>query len=267
MAEPAGGSQTFRSLRHRNARIFFAGMLVSTIGTWLQITAMSLLVYRLTGRATDLGITVALQFLPMLVLGAWAGAVADRRDRRTMAIAHPGAARRAGPRARPARPRRPGQRARRVGAHARARRAQRLREPGPPRPRHRAGRARTTSSTPLAQHGGDDGVAHLRPGAGAVPGRVVGTGWCFLLNGVSYGAVLLSLLLLRPTNSTRRRARPRAASRSAMPWPSSGGAASCSSRSSSWPWSRRSPSTTACRSRSWPTHSGAARATSASCCR
>jgi len=79
-------SGVFRSLRHRNARIFFAGILVSNIGTWLQITAMALLVYRLTGRATDVGITVALQFLPMLVLGAWAGAVADGRDRRTMAI-------------------------------------------------------------------------------------------------------------------------------------------------------------------------------------
>ena len=80
------GSQTFRSLRHRNARIFFAGLMVSSIGTWLQITAMALLVYGLTGRATDLGITVALQFLPLLVLGAWAGAVADRRDKRTFAI-------------------------------------------------------------------------------------------------------------------------------------------------------------------------------------
>ena len=76
----------FRSLRHRNARVFFAGLLVSNVGTWLQITAMSLLVYRLTGRATDLGITVALQFLPMLLFGAWAGAVADGRDKRTMAI-------------------------------------------------------------------------------------------------------------------------------------------------------------------------------------
>ena len=81
------GRGVFRSLRHRNARVFFAGMLVSTIGTWLQITAMSLLVYDLTGRATDLGITVALQFLPTLLLGAWAGAIADRRDRRTLAIA------------------------------------------------------------------------------------------------------------------------------------------------------------------------------------
>lgn len=79
-------SATFRSLRHRNARVFFAGLLVSNIGAWMQLTAMALLVYRLTGRSTDLGITVALQFLPMLVLGAWAGAVADRHDKRRMSI-------------------------------------------------------------------------------------------------------------------------------------------------------------------------------------
>lgn len=75
-------SETFRSLRNRNARLFFGGLLVSNVGTWLQSTAMSILVYRLTGKATDLGITVALQFLPMLLLGAWAGALSDRRDKR-----------------------------------------------------------------------------------------------------------------------------------------------------------------------------------------
>lgn len=79
-------SSTFRSLRHRNARLFFAGLAVSNVGTWLQMTAMALLVYRLTGEATSLGITLALQFLPMLFLGAWAGVVADGRDRRTMTI-------------------------------------------------------------------------------------------------------------------------------------------------------------------------------------
>ena len=94
------GGRTFRALRHRNARIFFAGLLVSNVGTWLQLTAMSLLVYDLTGKATDLGITVALQFLPMLLLGAWAGAVADRRDKRTHGDRHPVGARRAGDRAR-----------------------------------------------------------------------------------------------------------------------------------------------------------------------
>jgi len=76
----------FRSLRHRNARLFFVGLLVSTIGTWVQFTAMALLVYRLSGRATDVGVTVALQFLPMLLGGVWAGAFADRHDKRRLTI-------------------------------------------------------------------------------------------------------------------------------------------------------------------------------------
>ena len=81
-----GGSSTFRSLRNRNARLFFAGLLVSNVGTWIQSTAMSILVYRLTGKATSLGLAVAFQFLPMLVLGAWTGAFADRHDRRRLAL-------------------------------------------------------------------------------------------------------------------------------------------------------------------------------------
>ncbi|MDA0370209.1 MAG: MFS transporter [Actinomycetota bacterium] len=82
---------TFRSLRTRNARLFFGGLMVSNVGTWLQSTAMSILVYRLTGQATSLGVAVALQFLPMLFLGAWAGALADRRDKRTMCLVTQGA--------------------------------------------------------------------------------------------------------------------------------------------------------------------------------
>lgn len=77
---------TFRSLRTRNARLFFGGLLVSNVGTWIQSTAMSILVYRLTGRATSLGLAVALQFLPTLLLGAWAGALSDRFDKRTMCL-------------------------------------------------------------------------------------------------------------------------------------------------------------------------------------
>lgn len=79
-------SRTFRALQHRNARWFYSGLLVSNVGSWLQLTGMSLLVYRLTDSATAVGVTWALQFLPMLVLGVWAGAVADRRDRRRLAI-------------------------------------------------------------------------------------------------------------------------------------------------------------------------------------
>jgi MFS family permease len=79
-------ADTFRSLRERNARWFFAGMLVSNIGTWVQMTAMAIVVYRLTGKGTSLGINIACQFLPMLLLGAWCGALADRVDRRRMTI-------------------------------------------------------------------------------------------------------------------------------------------------------------------------------------
>jgi MFS family permease len=79
-------SPMFVSLRHRNARLFFLGLLVSNVGSWMQMTATSLVVYELTGNATDAGINLLCQFLPMLLLGSWAGAVADRRDKRRMAI-------------------------------------------------------------------------------------------------------------------------------------------------------------------------------------
>lgn len=81
--EPGG---MFRSLRHRNARVFFIGLLVSNIGTWLQFTATSYLIYDLTGAATDLGLNAMFQFLPMLLLGVWAGGFADQRNRRVVTI-------------------------------------------------------------------------------------------------------------------------------------------------------------------------------------
>jgi MFS family permease len=72
----------FLSLRHRNLRIYFFGLLLSNVGTWLQFTAMSLLIYSINNKATDAGINTFAQFVPMLVLGAWAGGFADRHNRR-----------------------------------------------------------------------------------------------------------------------------------------------------------------------------------------
>lgn len=81
-------ASTFRSVRgNRNAQLFFAGLMISNIGTWVQFTAVAILVDRLTGKATAIGILSALQFGPMLLGGAWAGVIADRVDRRKMAIA------------------------------------------------------------------------------------------------------------------------------------------------------------------------------------
>jgi MFS family permease len=76
-----------RALRYRNFRVFYAGMAVSTFGTWMQTVGASWLVYQLTGSAFILGLVAAAQQLPMLVLGPLAGVWADRTDRRRLLIA------------------------------------------------------------------------------------------------------------------------------------------------------------------------------------
>jgi MFS family permease len=83
----AVGARTFRSLRIRNYRLFIIGQLISVTGTWMQTVAQTWLVVDLTGSGVDLGITVALQFLPMLLFGMWGGALADRSDKRRLLVA------------------------------------------------------------------------------------------------------------------------------------------------------------------------------------
>jgi MFS family permease len=74
--------QTFRSLtKSRNFRLFFVGQLVSQAGTWMQSIAITWVVLQITGDGVALGLATAAQFLPVLVLGAWGGVVADRVDR------------------------------------------------------------------------------------------------------------------------------------------------------------------------------------------
>jgi MFS family permease len=78
--------RTFRALRLYNYRLFFISQVVSMSGTWMQAVAQSWLVLQLTHSGVDLGITVGLQFGPVLVLGAWAGALADRVNKRKLLI-------------------------------------------------------------------------------------------------------------------------------------------------------------------------------------
>ena len=70
------------SLRHRNYRLFFFGQLVSMIGTWMQAVAQSFLVLELTHSGTQLGLTMAARFAPMLIFGPAGGLSADRHDKR-----------------------------------------------------------------------------------------------------------------------------------------------------------------------------------------
>src|SRR5512140_3792336 len=71
--------QTFAALKHRNFRLFFVGQLISLIGTWMQNTAQSWLVYQLTGSKLLLGIVAAVSSAPMLLFSMWGGSVADRQ--------------------------------------------------------------------------------------------------------------------------------------------------------------------------------------------
>ena len=78
--------RTFSSLRIRNYRLFFTGQLVSLTGTWMQIVAQGWLVLKLTGSGVALGLTTALQFLPLLLFGVWGGVIADRFDKRRVLL-------------------------------------------------------------------------------------------------------------------------------------------------------------------------------------
>jgi MFS family permease len=76
-----------RALRSRNYRLFVAGQSVSLIGTWMQQIAMSWLVYRLTGSAMLLGVVGFTSQIPTMLISPVAGVLADRRDRRRLLIA------------------------------------------------------------------------------------------------------------------------------------------------------------------------------------
>ncbi|MCZ7414877.1 MULTISPECIES: MFS transporter [unclassified Streptomyces] len=84
--EPAAKPSMFSSLRVRNYRLFASGQLVSNTGTWMQRIAQDWLVHSLTGSATAVGLTVALQFLPMLLFGLYGGVIADRCAKRRLLL-------------------------------------------------------------------------------------------------------------------------------------------------------------------------------------
>jgi len=78
----AYSSKTFAALGVRNFRLYFVGQLISVSGTWMQSVALGWLVLQISGSSLDLGLVVALQFVPMLVAGPYGGLVADRREKR-----------------------------------------------------------------------------------------------------------------------------------------------------------------------------------------
>lgn len=81
-------TRTFRSLRrHRNYRVFFAGQLVSLAGTWMQNIALAWLVIELSGSPLAIGALAFCRFVPFTVFGLFAGVLADRVDSRKLVMA------------------------------------------------------------------------------------------------------------------------------------------------------------------------------------
>ncbi len=76
----------FEPLRYPNFRLYLGGQAISLVGTWLQVTAQSWVVWRLSGSEAALGTVSMLNALPLLFLGLYAGAWVDRVDRRKLLI-------------------------------------------------------------------------------------------------------------------------------------------------------------------------------------
>ena len=77
---------TFASLKHRNFRLFFAGQLISLIGTWMQNTAQGWLVYQLTGSKILLGVVAAAGSTPIMLFSVLGGSVADRHSKHRIVL-------------------------------------------------------------------------------------------------------------------------------------------------------------------------------------
>jgi MFS family permease len=78
--------RSFHSLSVPNYRRYFAGQVISLSGNWMQTVAALWLILSLTGSGVAVGLTTALQFLPMLLFGAWGGLLADRFSKRRLLI-------------------------------------------------------------------------------------------------------------------------------------------------------------------------------------
>ncbi len=79
-------AQALRAFRHQNYRLFFGGQIISLTGTWMQLVAESWLVYRLTGSPTLLGVTAFVSQIPVFLFATAGGIVADRVNRHRIIV-------------------------------------------------------------------------------------------------------------------------------------------------------------------------------------
>lgn len=79
-------TRSFDPLKNRNLRTYLGGQAISMLGTWMQVTAQSWVVWELTQSESSLGIVVMLNSIPLLLLAPWAGGIADRFNRRMILL-------------------------------------------------------------------------------------------------------------------------------------------------------------------------------------
>ena len=205
-------SPTFRSLRNRNYRLYYAGGVVSNVGTWMQRIAQDWLVLQLADNdGVALGITTGLQFLPMLLLGPWGGMLADRYSKRKLLILTQAFMGLVAHRPRRARPDR---RRRRCGTSSCSPRCSGSAPRSTTRPGSRSwsrwsGRDDLPNAVGLNSASFNLGRV-IGPALAGLLIEVFGTGPVFLINGVSFLAVIVAL-----TADAHRRARRRRHARAA----------------------------------------------------
>ncbi|WP_337061748.1 MFS transporter [Kineococcus sp. G2] len=85
-APPPRTGATFAALSVPNFRVYVSGQALASTGVWMQNIALDWLVLQLTGSPAAVGITMALQFLPILLLGMHGGMIADRYPKRTILL-------------------------------------------------------------------------------------------------------------------------------------------------------------------------------------
>lgn len=79
-------SKTFRAMQHRNFRLYFVGQLISVAGTWMQTVAQALLVYQLSRSELMLGVVGFAAAIPSLLISPWGGVIVDRANKRNLLV-------------------------------------------------------------------------------------------------------------------------------------------------------------------------------------
>ncbi len=201
--------KTFLSLRNRNFRLYFIGQLVSNTGNWLTSVALTLLVLEITGSGLAVGALAACQYGPILFLSAWAGAIADRGDKRRLLLLTQGLemAQSIGLAVLAFMPRAPI-----AGLYALALAGGILLAFDNPLRRSFVSEMVPAEDTPNAVVLYSTTVNVSRIFGPALAGLLVvtlGYGWCFAIDAASYVAVLVCLIMMRPADLHREAPRPR----------------------------------------------------------